>query len=100
MKPYLKGFHLSLEIWRGGRDAEGWKVATQKSQAKMKKLDVGTGEEGNEDTTFDPESIGMENTKQDLLGQFLVLGMTTAAEQTDRCQDLRRQCVCVNLSSG
>jgi hypothetical protein len=26
MKPYLKGFHLSLEMWRGGRDAEGWKL--------------------------------------------------------------------------
>jgi len=56
---------------------EGWKVATQKSQAKKKKLDVGTGEEGTEDTTFDPESIGMENTKQDLLGQFLVSRMMT-----------------------
>jgi hypothetical protein len=26
MKPYLKGFHLSLEMWRGDRDAEGWKI--------------------------------------------------------------------------
>ena len=26
MKPYLKGFHLSLEMWRGGRDLEGWKL--------------------------------------------------------------------------
>jgi hypothetical protein len=26
MKPYLKGFHLSLETWRGGRDSEGWKL--------------------------------------------------------------------------
>lgn len=26
MKPYLKGFHLSLEMWRGGRDGEGWKI--------------------------------------------------------------------------
>ncbi len=26
MKPYLKGFHLSLEMWRGGRDVEGWKM--------------------------------------------------------------------------
>ena len=27
MKPYLKGFHLSLETWRGGRDEEGWKLS-------------------------------------------------------------------------
>jgi hypothetical protein len=26
MKPYLKGFHLSLEMWRGGRNEEGWKI--------------------------------------------------------------------------
>ena len=26
MVPYLKGIHLSLETWRGGRDEEGWKV--------------------------------------------------------------------------
>jgi hypothetical protein len=25
MVPYLKGIHLSLETWRGGRDEEGWK---------------------------------------------------------------------------
>jgi hypothetical protein len=26
MKPYLKGFHLSLERWREGQDSEGWKI--------------------------------------------------------------------------
>jgi hypothetical protein len=26
LKPYLKGFHLSLETWRGGRDHEGWRI--------------------------------------------------------------------------
>jgi hypothetical protein len=26
LKPYLKGFHLSLETWRGDRDHEGWRV--------------------------------------------------------------------------
>jgi hypothetical protein len=26
LKPYLKGFHLSLEMWRDGRDSEGWKI--------------------------------------------------------------------------
>ncbi len=25
LKPYLKGFHLSLETWQGGRNPEGWK---------------------------------------------------------------------------
>ncbi len=26
MVPYLKGFHLTIETWRGGRDAKGWKL--------------------------------------------------------------------------
>ena len=26
MIPYLKGFHPTIEMWRGGRDSEGWKL--------------------------------------------------------------------------
>ena len=26
MTPYLQGFHLTLDSWRSGRDAEGWRV--------------------------------------------------------------------------
>jgi hypothetical protein len=26
MVSYLKGFHLTIEMWRGGRDPEGWKL--------------------------------------------------------------------------
>ena len=26
MVPYLKGFHLTNEMWRGGLDTEGWKL--------------------------------------------------------------------------
>ena len=29
MKPYLKGFHLSLETWRGNRDEDGWKIGVR-----------------------------------------------------------------------
>ena len=32
MKPYLKGFHLSLESWRGGCDEEGWKIKREKTR--------------------------------------------------------------------
>lgn len=28
MVPFLKGFHPSVEMWRGKRDAEGWKLKT------------------------------------------------------------------------
>jgi hypothetical protein len=43
MKPYLKGFHLSLETWRGGRDSEGWKLTKhQESVAKEGGADATT----------------------------------------------------------
>ncbi len=28
MVPYLKGFHITIEMWQGGQDAEGWKLKT------------------------------------------------------------------------
>jgi hypothetical protein len=28
MKPYLKGFHLTLHGWQPGRDDSGWKITT------------------------------------------------------------------------
>ena len=44
MTPYLKGFHLSMETWRGGRDAEGWKLPAGASAA----LDETDMEDSNE----------------------------------------------------
>ena len=55
MKPYLKGLHLSLEMWRGGRDAEGWKV--------------NPGKVGETETRPDKEWGGMEAIKMGLLSQ-------------------------------
>lgn len=31
MTPYLKGIHLTLETWRGGRNEEGWKLPPKDS---------------------------------------------------------------------
>jgi hypothetical protein len=58
MKPYLKGFHLSLEMWRGGRDAEGWKV--------------NPGKVGETETRTDKEWGGMEAIKMGLLSQGIL----------------------------
>lgn len=33
MVPYLKGFHLTIESWRGGRDEDGWKIKSSTSDA-------------------------------------------------------------------
>jgi hypothetical protein len=40
MKPYLKGFHLLLETWRGGRDTEGWRLKGKPAQIVMDGLPV------------------------------------------------------------
>jgi hypothetical protein len=49
MVPYLKGFHLSIDGWRKGRDSEGWKYLSQEAQEEMEK---GTYE----DHTMAPEA--------------------------------------------
>ena len=46
MIPYLKDFHLSLEIWRGGRDAEGWKLKPSKQEETREEDDELTEVEG------------------------------------------------------
>jgi hypothetical protein len=44
MKPYLKGFHLSLETWRGGHDSEGWKLPKQREQGETKSTETTTSD--------------------------------------------------------
>jgi hypothetical protein len=38
MKPYLKGFHLSLEMWRGGQNEEGWKIKERCEGAEERRM--------------------------------------------------------------
>jgi hypothetical protein len=35
MIPYMKGFHLTAEMWRGNRDAEGWKLPARQCEDPM-----------------------------------------------------------------
>ena len=39
MVPYLKGFHLTIDMWRGGRNIEGWKVRDNASAGSSASLD-------------------------------------------------------------
>ena len=39
MIPYLKGFHLTIEMWRGGCDIKGWKVRDDASAGSSVSLD-------------------------------------------------------------
>jgi hypothetical protein len=59
MKPYLKGFHLLLETWRGGRDEEGCKIKTEKegkTSAQVAK-DLLEGDEGGLEVFADREEV-------------------------------------------
>eukprot|EP00804_Cyclotella_cryptica_P009181 CCRYP_003237-RA/>CCRYP_003237-RA protein AED:0.49 eAED:0.30 QI:0/0/0/0.75/1/1/4/0/697 len=46
--PYVKGFHLTAEMWRGNRDADGWKLPPEKMTDKME-MDDGVVIERDED---------------------------------------------------
>lgn len=35
MIPYLKGFHLTIEMWRGNRDSEGWKLPVNATEQEL-----------------------------------------------------------------
>ena len=35
MIPYLKGFHLTADHWRGDRDSEGWKLPPNKDDVSV-----------------------------------------------------------------
>jgi hypothetical protein len=37
MVPYMKGFHLTIDGWRKGRDLEGWKYLSKEVQEEMEK---------------------------------------------------------------
>ncbi|KAI2508968.1 hypothetical protein MHU86_5463 [Fragilaria crotonensis] len=38
MVPYLKGLHLTLDFWRGGRDNEGWKIIGREEEGNGNKM--------------------------------------------------------------
>ena len=73
MKPYLKGFHLSLESWRGGRDAEGWKARA--SKIKVKPSEEVSQAQAEEEAILDDGLCKMEDIKEELLRHMLVGGV-------------------------
>ena len=70
MKPYLKGFHLSLESWRGSHDTEGWKVRYKETKDKPPKVESETKEK--DKTNLENGSHRMEDIKEELLSHVLV----------------------------
>jgi hypothetical protein len=70
MKPYLKGFHLSLESWQGGQDAEGWKRPVKETKEDVQGTKLDNREEKDEDGG--PGLNQMEDIKEELLKQMLV----------------------------
>jgi hypothetical protein len=78
MKPYLKGFHLTLHGWRPGRNDIGWRDAS---------LKVGRGQDdwlGSEDQgpglgsrSGEPEQVAPVPRLQDDLGALEMLTAST-----------------------
>ena len=62
MTPYLKGFHLTIEMWRGGRDAEGWKLKKESEDCSdlqsIEDEEGSVGSEGSVETVADAELAG------------------------------------------
>ena len=78
MKPFLKGFHLSLEMWRGNRDEEGWKLPT-----RLKHIDE-EGEDDDISPTFEEEDEDADEVLMDLkLEDECVSDSTTATTSID-----------------
>ena len=76
LKPYLKGFHLSLETWRGGRDAEGWKLPPKQNVGKLRDLEY--EREWLEEQ--DPDGVELEAVIEQTTGP--VSGLTMAVPRS------------------
>ena len=52
LKPYLKGFHATLDSWRSGRDTFGWKVKKKKEDEHLEDLEDGGFDQGADEAEF------------------------------------------------
>ena len=67
MVPYLKGFHLTIEMWRGGRDAEGWKLGPNAQEEADDASVVGEDDA----SVVDATRAGAHGLNLDLAAQYL-----------------------------
>ena len=65
MIPYLKGFHLTIEMWRGGRDADGWKSREDDDCEKWRGGIDGDGWKSREDDDCSVDSSDSVTTLAD-----------------------------------
>ena len=85
MVPYLKGVHLTLDGWRKGRDAEGWKVTNWEAREAWA---------NGEDTGKDQDLKGPKNVKakprliSDLQALMRLLAAATPPNQRIRSKNL------------
>ena len=82
MKPYLKGFHLLLETWRGGWDAEGWKT----KPGKIKETETRAGGEWGEMEAIKLGLLSQADANEHPLATFQgpLLGHTGAAPSFEK----------------
>jgi hypothetical protein len=80
MKPFLKGFHLSLEMWRGNRDAEGWKLPVKRVRVDDM---ISYGEEDDEESDCDEDEALLDLRMVEKWSSDDVTATTAAEEMSD-----------------
>jgi hypothetical protein len=66
MVPYLKGFHLTIEMWRGGRDAKGWKLPKAGGEETEEELEDENTAQVYSKLGLDREATGLHAPKDGL----------------------------------
>mmetsp|Transcript_20621 Transcript_20621/g.41133 ORF Transcript_20621/g.41133 Transcript_20621/m.41133 type:complete len:189 (+) Transcript_20621:562-1128(+) len=60
MKPFLKGFHLSLEMWRGNRDEEGWKLSNRLHSIRGEESEDTVAHEDEDEEYVDTDEVMLD----------------------------------------
>ena len=67
MTPYLKGFHLTIEMWRGGRDADGWKLKESEDYSDLQSIEYEESSLGSESSVVTVADVELAGAAHHLL---------------------------------
>ena len=84
LKPYLKGFHLSLKTWQGGRDADGWKVRAKQAEKDSEEENATAW---GEDDESDDNSVQLQDNSMEELKMNLLVQASTGASPSKSLEE-------------
>jgi len=82
--PYLKGFHLTIKMWWGGRDVDGWKLKTGDNASNCSASSL---------SSLDVMQAGGRGLNLDFASTF----MTGQVEDEDTAAAAANHCMCCKL---